>query len=114
LEYPIKLINLQQKEKLFQVCMGPVPLPDLATWDGVCVDRVFLAELAFSEFDYIEFALRRDVEASDKERGWLMLFAAEIVANCTIPTNNRPGPPCLAQVSRCITKSFQRKSARWS
>jgi hypothetical protein len=71
LEYPIKLINLQQKEKLFQVCMGPVPLPDLATWDGVCVDRVFLAELAFSDFDYIEFALRRDVEASEKEKGWL-------------------------------------------
>lgn len=71
LEYPIKLINLQQKEKLFQVCMGPVPLPDLATWDGVCVDRVFLAELAFSDFDYIEFALRRDVEAAQKEKGWL-------------------------------------------
>jgi hypothetical protein len=44
--------------------MGPVPLPDLVTWDGVCVDRMFLAELAFSDFDYIEFALRRDVEAS--------------------------------------------------
>ncbi len=70
LEYPIKLINLQQREKLFQVCMGPVPLPDLATWDGVSVDRAFLAHLAFSDFDYMEFMLRRTLEPAESEKGW--------------------------------------------
>lgn len=95
LEYPIKLINLQQKEKLFQVCMGPVPLPDLASWDGVCVDRVFLAELAFSEFDYMEFALRREVEASDKEKGWLTAVRGRDRRELHDPTKQPPGttPP---------------------
>jgi len=95
LEYPIKLINLQQKEKLFQVCMGPVPLPDLTTWDGVCVDRVFLAELAFSEFDYIEFALRRDVDASDKEKHWLNAVRGRDRRELHDPNKRPPGagPP---------------------
>jgi len=95
LEYPIKLINLQQKERLFQVCMGPVPLPDLATWDGVCVDRVFLAELAFSEFNYIEFALRRDVKASDKEKSWLTAVRGRDRRGLHDPSKQPPGvsPP---------------------
>jgi hypothetical protein len=71
LEYPVKLINLQQREGLFQVCTGAVVVPDLTTWDGVGVDRTFLAHLAFSGFDYVEFALRCEIEAHEREKAWL-------------------------------------------
>ena len=31
-EYPVNLINLNEEDAEFQVCTGPVLLPDLATW----------------------------------------------------------------------------------
>ena len=70
-EYPVNLINLNEAESEFQVCTGPVLLPDLATWDGREVQRVFLAHAAFSHFDYVEFILRREVEVSAADREWL-------------------------------------------
>lgn len=70
-EYPINLINLNVEEKLFQVCTGPLILPDLATWDGQKVQRVFLAHAAFTQFDHVEFILRREVAAAAEERFWL-------------------------------------------
>ena len=70
-EYPINLINLNAADSEFQVCTGPVLLPDLETWDGREVSRVFLAHAAFSHFDHVEFILRREVAAADNEREWL-------------------------------------------
>ena len=70
-EYPVNLINLNEEDTEFQVCTGPVLLPDLATWDGRQPARVFLAHAAFSAFDHGEFILRRQVEAAPEERRWL-------------------------------------------
>lgn len=70
-EFPVNLINLNSDHSEFQVCTGPVILPDLATWDGSEVQRVFLAHVAFTEFDHVEFILRREVEAAPAEREWL-------------------------------------------
>ena len=70
-EYPINLININAAGSEFQVCTGPVLLPDLETWDGREVSRVFLAYAAFSDFDHVEFILRREVAAADSERQWL-------------------------------------------
>ena len=70
-EYPINLINLNAADGEFQVCTGPVLLPDLETWDGREVSRVFLAHAAFSHFDHVEFILRREVAAAESERTWL-------------------------------------------
>ena len=44
-EYPVNLINIHEAGGEFQVCTGPVLLPDLATWDGTGVTRVFLADV---------------------------------------------------------------------
>ena len=44
------LININEEDAEFQVCTGPVVLPDLGTWDGSEVHRVFLADAAISEF----------------------------------------------------------------
>ncbi len=70
-EYPVNLINVNTDDGEFQVCTGPVILPDLAAWDGKEVTRVFLAHVAFSSFDHVEFILRREVEAAPAERVWL-------------------------------------------
>lgn len=73
IEYPVNLINVNAAEGSpeFQVCTGPVILPDLATWDGQEVQRVFLAHVAFTAFDHVEFILQREVDASPEERVWL-------------------------------------------
>ena len=70
-EYPANLININAEDREFQICTGPVLLPDLTTWDGHDVTRVFLAHVAFSHFDHVEFILQRDVEAAPEEREWL-------------------------------------------
>ena len=70
-EYPVNLINVNAADDEYQVCTGPVILPDLATWDGKEVRRVFLAHVAFTASDYVEFILRREVEAAPAERAWL-------------------------------------------
>ena len=71
LEFPVNVMNLNVADGEFQVCTGPVLLPDLATWDGRDVHRVFVAHAAFSRFDRAEFILRRPVEAAPEERVWL-------------------------------------------
>jgi hypothetical protein len=71
IEYPVNLINLNVVDCEFQVCTGPVIVPDLATWDGQEVQRVFLAHAAFTHFDHVEFILQREVEAAPEERVWL-------------------------------------------
>lgn len=71
IEYPVNLINVNPEADEFQVCTGPVILPDLATWDGNEVKRVFLAHVAFTAFDHVEFILQREVEAAPQERVWL-------------------------------------------
>lgn len=70
-EYPVNLINFNAAVGEFQVCTGPLIVPDLATWDGHEVRRVFLAHVAFTEFDHVEFILRREVTAAPAERAWL-------------------------------------------
>ncbi len=70
-EYPVDVMNLNAVDMEFQVCTGPIILPDLATWDGREVRRVFLAQVAISAFDWVEFILQREVEASAAEREWL-------------------------------------------
>lgn len=70
-EYPVNLINVNAAVDEFQVCTGPLIVPDLSTWDGQEVQRVFLAHAAFTAFDHVEFILQREVEAAPEERDWL-------------------------------------------
>jgi hypothetical protein len=70
-EYPVDVMNLNVVDKEFQVCTGPIILPDLATWDGRDARRVFLAQVAISAFDWVEFILQREIEASEADREWL-------------------------------------------
>ena len=70
IEFPVELINFDEPNAKFQVCTEPVIVPDLATWDGQGLDRVFLAGVAFSSFDRVEFILQRAIEPADSELSW--------------------------------------------
>lgn len=93
LEYPVNVMNLNVADGEFQVCTGPVLLPDLATWDGSTVHRVFLAHAAFSRFDRVEFILRREVEAAPEERAWLDRPRGRDRLELADPEKQPPGYP---------------------
>jgi hypothetical protein len=92
-EYPVNLINVSQNAMEFQVCTGPLILPDLKTWNGQGVDRVFLAHAAFSAFDYVEFILQREVNAAPEERQWLDQPRGRDRYELRDPNNPPPGYP---------------------
>ena len=92
-EFPVDLINVNREDAAFQVCTGPLILPDLATWNGQGVERVFLAEVAFTAFDYIEFILRREVAAAAEELTWLHQAAGRDRLELHDPDNKPPGYP---------------------
>ena len=92
-EFPIQLMNLDPANGLFQLCCGPVILPDLQTWDGEGVARMFLAEVAWSQFDYAEFILRREIEAAESERAWFDVVRGRDRLELWDPKN----PPPTAQ-----------------
>ena len=71
IEFPVNVMNLNVADGQFQVCTGPVIVPDLSSWDGAEVPRLFVAHVAFSRFDRLELILRRRVEAAPQERQWL-------------------------------------------
>ena len=92
-EYPINLINLNEADGEFQVCTGPVLLPDLATWNGEEVSRVFQAEAAFSHLDHVEFILQREVQPSVEDREWLHQVRGRDRWELRDPSVRPPGHP---------------------
>ena len=70
-EFPVNPINLNEAEQRFQICTGPVLLPDLNTWDGREVHRVHVAHVAISQLDHVEFILRHEVIAAPEVCEWL-------------------------------------------
>tara|TARA_B100000686_G_scaffold258428_1_gene270711 strand:- start:16095 stop:16967 length:873 start_codon:yes stop_codon:yes gene_type:complete len=71
LEFPVNLINLNYDENEFQVCTGPIIVPDLSSWKIGKTGQVFLAHVAFSSFNYIELILRRNVKPENSEMEWI-------------------------------------------
>lgn len=92
-EYPVNLINVNRADATFQVCTGPLILPDLATWNGRTVERVFLAQAAFTAFDYVEFILRREIAPAQEELGWLHRVEGRDRLELNDPGNKPPGYP---------------------
>ena len=92
-EYPVNLINVNREDAAFQVCTGPLILPDLSTWNGQSVDRVFLAHAAFTAFDYVEFILRRELAAASEELAWLHQIEGRDRLELHDPDNRPPGYP---------------------
>ena len=95
-EYPVNLINVNPVDGEYQVCTGPVIVPDLETWDGEGVTRVFLAHVAFTASDYVEFILRREVDVSDGERDWVAQLRGLDRNELHDPANKPPRLPPIA------------------
>jgi len=92
-EFPVNLINLNETEQRFQICTGPVLLPDLNTWDGREVHRVHVAHVALSQFDHVEFILRHEVLAAPEAREWLDRPVGRDRYELRDPGNPPPGYP---------------------
>ncbi|MDE0180726.1 MAG: hypothetical protein OXL39_05245 [Caldilineaceae bacterium] len=92
-EFPVNLINVNREDATFQVCTGPLILPDMATWNGRTVERVFLAHAAFTAFDYVEFILRREIAPAAEELGWLHRVEGRDRLELHDPGNKPPGYP---------------------
>jgi len=71
LQYPVNVMNLNVADGEWQVCTGPVIVPDLASWDGSQITRVHVAHVAISAFDHVELVFRRPVEVTDEVASWL-------------------------------------------
>ena len=92
-EYPVNLINVNEADSEFQICTGPLIVPDLQTWDGSQVSRVFLAHVAVTQFDHVEFILQRDVDATNEDRQWLDQPRGRDRLELIDPNNKPPGYP---------------------
>ena len=96
-EYPVNVMNLNAEDGEFQICTGPVIVPDLATWDGQSIKRVFLAHVAISSFDHMELILQREIEAAEIEKQWLDKPRGrdrfELIDSDRIPPNYPPPRP---------------------
>ena len=93
LEYPVRTMNVNVEEGLYQIDTGPLPLPDMKTWDGVRPARAFLSHVAFSRFDFAEFILRREVEPSDEDKKWAFQVRGKWRWELRDPKNPPPGHP---------------------
>jgi len=67
LEYPIPYINVHPPIARFQVDVGPILFPDLASDEEPPVARLELAYVMFNEFDKAEFALRVPTRIGEDE-----------------------------------------------
>ena len=70
LDYPVKTINANERDGIYQTDTGPVLLPDLERdWDNM-LEGIELAFSAFNCGDWIEFLVRQSTPVSDKVNVW--------------------------------------------
>jgi hypothetical protein len=65
LEYPVKLINANQRDNIYQTDTGPVLLPDLSLAPEKMIEGFELAYSAFNQPEWIEFLVREPVQVAE-------------------------------------------------
>ena len=78
LGYPVSYINVHPPEGRFQVDVGPVLYPDLASTEEWVVDRLRLAYVMYNQLDEVEFALRAPTAVVEGQEA-ATLHYAEVV-----------------------------------
>lgn len=68
LEYPMKTINANERDTVFQPDTGPVLVPDLGREPADLIEGVELAYIAYNRFDHVELILREPVAVADGAR----------------------------------------------
>ena len=65
IEYPVKTMNANERDDIFQTDTGPILYPDLTVEPHDMLARFELAFSAFNGFDWVEFLVRTETEISD-------------------------------------------------
>ena len=58
IDYPVKSINANERDNIYQTDTGPILLPDFSCEPGKWIDGLELAFSAFNSSDWIEFIVR--------------------------------------------------------
>lgn len=93
LEFPVNVMNLNVADSEFQICTGPVLVPDLRAWHEHGVARAYVAHVALSAFDHVELMFRRPVEVTDEVKTWLHTPVGRDRHELLDPANPPPGGP---------------------
>jgi hypothetical protein len=65
IEYPVKTMNANERDDIFQTDTGPILYPDLTAEPSDMLARFQLAYSAFNCFDWVEFLVRTETEIAD-------------------------------------------------
>ena len=65
IEYPVKTMNANERDDIFQTDTGPVLYPDLTAEPQDMLSRFELAFCAFNCFEWVEFLVRAETEIAD-------------------------------------------------
>lgn len=65
LEYPVKTMNVSERDKIFQTDTGPVLLPEFSNNSSDLMESFALAFVAFNSFGWAEFIVRGPTPIAD-------------------------------------------------
>jgi hypothetical protein len=65
IEYPVKTMNANERDDIFQTDTGPILYPDLTAEPQDMLSRFELAFCAFNCFEWLEFLVRAETEIAD-------------------------------------------------
>ena len=65
IEYPIRTMNANERDGIYQTDTGPVLLPDLSVEPNVLLENMELAFVAFNSPSWAEFLVRTATSVSD-------------------------------------------------
>lgn len=65
IEYPVKTMNANERDGIFQTDTGPILYPDLTAEPHDLLTQFELAFSAFNCFDWVEFLVRTETEIAD-------------------------------------------------
>lgn len=86
IEYPVKTMNVRQRDRRYQVDTGPVAWPDLSVRRDRMVDLLSLAYVAFNAPHFADFVIEAPVRAGRGDAVPLVHHYAKLVS---LPASNR-------------------------
>ena len=70
IDYPVKTVNANERDVVFQPDTGPVLVPDLSMGADRWIEGLQLAFIAFNRFDWAELLIREAVPVADDVATW--------------------------------------------
>ncbi len=70
IDFPVKTVNANERDVVFQPDTGPVLVPDLSMETHRWIEGLQLAFIAFNRFDWAELLIREPVRVADGVSAW--------------------------------------------